>query len=50
MNRVRVVVVVQEMSDEEALALKKAIERLVEANREATVEVSMRPARAPGRR
>lgn len=50
MNRVRIIVVVPEMSDEEALALKKELERLTQEWPGATVELIMRPARALARR
>lgn len=43
MNRVRIIVVVPEMSDEEALALKKELEQLVKKWPGATVELTMRP-------
>lgn len=45
MNRVRIIIVVPEMSDEEALALKKELERLVAERPGATVEMTLRPTR-----
>lgn len=44
MNRIRIIIVVPELSDEEALALKKELERLVAERPGATVEMTMRPA------
>lgn len=44
MNRVRIVIVVPEMTDEEALAIKKEFERLVAERPGATVEMTLRPA------
>lgn len=48
MNRARIIIVVPEMSDEEALALKKELERLVNEWPGATVEITLRPARRKG--
>ena len=50
MNRVRIVIVVPEMTDEEALKLKKAVEELVKFESGATVEMNLRPPRVPTRR
>ena len=50
MNRVRIVIVVPEMTDEEALLLKKRLEALVKERPAATVEMNLRPVRAPARR
>ena len=49
MNRVRIIIVVPEMSDEEALELKHALEELLKERAGATVELTMRPARTLAR-
>lgn len=48
MNQVRITITVQEMDDQEAIDLKKALEKLVEPKPGALVTMTLRPARAPG--
>ncbi len=45
MNQVRITIVVPEMPDEEAMELKKALEKLLEPKAGATVTMNLRPVR-----
>jgi len=47
-NRIRIVLVVPEMSDEDALKLKKALEKLLEPKPGATVTMTLRPVATSG--
>ncbi len=47
MNQVRITIVVPEMDDQEAMELKKALEKLLEPKAGATVTMNLRPARTP---
>lgn len=50
MNRVRIIIIVPELTDEETLELKHALEKLVQEKPGATVELNLRPVRQPALR
>ena len=47
MNQVRITITVQEMDDQEAIDLKKALEKLVEPKPDAKVTMTLSPVRSP---
>ena len=48
MNQVRITITVQELEDDEAMELKKALEELVKEHAGATVTMTLRPVVTPG--
>lgn len=49
MNNVRITIVIPEAEDDEAMELKKALEKLLEPKAGATITMNLRPAVTPFR-
>lgn len=47
MNQVRITIVIPEADDDEAMEIKKALEKLLEPKPGATVTMTLRPAASP---